>query len=243
MTAGSGNRVVELQGGSATCDRLLQVAQALFAERGYRGTSLRDISARIGIKAPSLLHHFSSKEQIYLAVLDRIFGRLEDAIGSVLIGTDSYQRRASSAIEGAIDFLARRPDYARLVWNEFIVENGIGLRLLKRRLPPLYAMAQNFIFQGQRDGAFRREVDPFQFVVSLNQIVSGYFTTAAMTRRLWNLNLLEAGAIESRKRHVLDLLRQTLFVSNASSPIREDNPVRRATAILDQTLLPEEQPK
>lgn len=243
MTAPSGNKVVELHRGSATRDRLLQVAQALFAERGYRGTSLRDISGRIGIKAPSLLHHFSSKEQIYLAVLDRIFERLEDAIGSVLIGTDSYQRRATSAIEGAIDFLARRPDYARLVWNEFIDENGIGLRLLKRRLPPLYAMAQNFIFRGQRDGAFRREVDPFQLVVSLNQIVSGYFTTAAMTRRLWNLNLLEAGAIESRKRHVLDLLRQTLFASSASAPILENNSDRGATVVSDQIQSPEEQSK
>ncbi len=62
-----------------TRDRVLQVAQALFAERGYRGTSLRDISARIGIKAPSLFHHFSSKDEIYLAVLDRIFTRLEAA--------------------------------------------------------------------------------------------------------------------------------------------------------------------
>jgi TetR/AcrR family transcriptional regulator len=242
MTAGSGSKVVELHRGSATRDRLLQVAQSLFAERGYRGTSLRDISGRIGIKAPSLLHHFSSKEQIYLAVLDRIFERLEDAIGSVLIGTDSYERRATSAVEGAIDFLARRPDYARLVWNEFIEENGIGLRLLKRRLPPLYAMAQNFIFQGQRHGAFRPEVDPFQFVVSLNQIVSGYFTTAAMTRRLWNLNLLEAGAIESRKRHVLDLLRQTLFVSSASPPILESKSNSGAATAPTQTPPPEEKP-
>jgi len=213
--ASSNIKIVDLHRASDTRDRLLHVARSLFAERGYRGTSLRDISGRVGIKAPSLLHHFSSKEQIYLAVLDRIFERLENAIGSVLISTESYERRAISAIEGAIDFLARRPDYARLVWSEFIEEKGIGLQLLKRRLPPLYAMAQNFIFQGQRDGAFRREVDPFQFVVSLNQIVSGYFTTAAMTRRLWKINLLEAGTIEKRKRHVLDLVRQTLFVSGA----------------------------
>jgi AcrR family transcriptional regulator len=220
--ASSNVKFVELHRGSDTRGRLLHVAQSLFAERGYRGTSLRDISGRIGIKAPSLLHHFSSKEQIYLAVLDRIFERLEDAVGSVLISTESYERRANSAIEGAIDFLARRPDYARLVWNEFIEEKGIGLQLLKRRLPPLYAMAQNFIFQGQRDGAFRREVDPFQFVVSLNQIVSGYFTTAAMTRRLWKIDLLQASAIEKRKRHVLDLVRQTLFVSGAG-PVTVEN--------------------
>ena len=66
-------KVVDLRRPTDTRDRVLQVAQALFAERGYRGTSLRDIAKRIGIKAPSLLHHFPSKQQLYLAVLDKMF--------------------------------------------------------------------------------------------------------------------------------------------------------------------------
>src|SRR5713226_9919174 len=96
--ARSHGKVVELPRAGDTRERILQVAQALFAERGYRGTSLRDISSRIGIKAPSLLHHFSSKEQIYLAVLDRIFGKVEDAVGGVLMAKGSYQERIRRAI-------------------------------------------------------------------------------------------------------------------------------------------------
>src|SRR5713226_10153553 len=112
--ARSHGKVVELPRAGDTRERILQVAQALFAERGYRGTSLRDISSRIGIKAPSLLQHFSSKEQIYLAVLDRIFSKLEDAIGGVLISQDSYHDRILRVINGQIDFIASHPDYARI---------------------------------------------------------------------------------------------------------------------------------
>jgi hypothetical protein len=47
-------------------------------------------------------------------------------------------------------------------------------------------MGVNFIFRGQREGEFRPEVDPFHFMLSLNAITLGFFTTAAMVRRLWN---------------------------------------------------------
>jgi AcrR family transcriptional regulator len=221
------SKIVEIHRGADTRDRLLRTAQSLFAERGYRGTSLRDISARVGIKAPSLLHHFNSKEQIYLAVLDRIFARMEDAVGSVLMGREGYHERARTAVGGAIDFLAARSDYARIIWNEFIDEKGIGRQMLKRRIPPLYAMGQNFIFHGQREGAFRAEVEPFQFMTSLNSLILGYFTTAAMTRRLWNVNLLDREAIVSRKRHVIDLVEQTLFVRHPQE-VADANQTTRA---------------
>lgn len=210
-------KVVELHRSPDTRDRVLQVAQTLFAERGYRGTSLRDIARRIGIKAPSLLHHFPSKEQLYLAVLDKIFEGLEEAAGKVLMGCDSFQERTREAIIGAIDFIAGRPDSMRIIWREMTEEVGVGRQLFKRRLPPLFAMGVNFIFQGQRAGEFREEVDPFHFLLSINSITTGFFTAAAMVRRLWNQNLLEPAVIERRKREVIDMVERTLFVAKSAA--------------------------
>ena len=80
-------KVVEIHRSPDTRDRVLSVAQALFAEHGYRGTSLRDIARRIGIKAPSLLHHFPSKEQLYIAVLDKIFEGMEESAQTDALGS------------------------------------------------------------------------------------------------------------------------------------------------------------
>ena len=93
-------KVVELRRQPDTRDRVLQVAQALFAERGYRGTSLRDIAKRIGIKAPSLLHHFPSKQQLYIAVIEKMFENLEDAANAVAWGRES---RLGEAVAGGVD--------------------------------------------------------------------------------------------------------------------------------------------
>jgi TetR/AcrR family transcriptional regulator len=209
----SSAKVLEMHRPADTRDRALQVAQALFAERGYRGTSLRDIARRIGIKAPSLLHHFPSKQQLYVAVLDRVFEGLEDAANAVLWGTGSYQDRIRRAITGGIDFMASRHEFVRLMWQAMADETGAGRALVKRRLPPLTAMGVNFIFRGQREGEFRAEIEPFHFLMSLNSITIGYFTTAAMVRRLWGVNMLDAASIERRKHQVIDLVERTLFAA------------------------------
>jgi TetR/AcrR family transcriptional regulator len=213
MPAGhAGTKVVPLHRGVDTRDRVLAVALPLFAERGYRGTSLRDIARRIGIKAPSLLHHFPSKQQLYVAVLDRIFEGMEAAAQRVATGKGSKQERLVQAIQDSIDYIAKHPDSMKLLWKEMADESGVGRNLLKRRMPPLDAIVVNFIFRGQREGEFRPELDPFHFIQSLNSITIGYFGTAAMIKRLWNVNLLEPAIIERRKREVVDMVERTLFV-------------------------------
>ena len=213
-------RVVDLRRPPDTRDRVLQVAQALFAEHGYRGASLRDIAKRIGIKAPSLLHHFPSKQLLYLAVLERMFESLEDAANAIAWGRGNRQERMRQAVIDAIDFIASHPDFVRIMWKEMADESGVGRQVLKRRLPPLFSTAINFIFRGQRAGEFRAEVDPLHFMWSLNSITIGYFTTAAMVRRLWSKNLLEPAMIERRKCEVIDLVERTLF-TNQEGPWRE----------------------
>ena len=116
--------MVDLRRPTDTRDRVLQVAQALFAERGYRGTSLRDIRQRIGIKAPSLLHHFRSKHQLYLAVLDRMFESLEDAARPMRGGARSHHERMRQAVGNAIDFIALRPHFVRIMWSEMPTRRG-----------------------------------------------------------------------------------------------------------------------
>jgi TetR/AcrR family transcriptional regulator len=209
--ARAGAKVVDLRKPVDTRDRVLQVAQALFAERGYRGTSLRDIAKRIGIKAPSLLHHFPSKQQLYIAVLDRMFQSIEDAANAIAWAKENRQERMRQAIADAIDFMVARPDFVRLLWMEMADESGVGRQVLKRRLPPLFSTAVNFIFRGQREGEFRPEVDPNHFMWSLNSITIGFFTTAAMLKRLWGVNLLESAVIERRKHEVIDMVSRTLF--------------------------------
>ena len=57
--------------GDATRELVLDTALAMFAERGYRATSVRDIAARCGMTHPGLLYHFPSKAALLMAALQR----------------------------------------------------------------------------------------------------------------------------------------------------------------------------
>lgn len=63
-------------------EEILDGAAALFAERGYHGASLRDISRRVGISHPGMLHHFASKDALLGAVIDRLEQHAQGLIDS-----------------------------------------------------------------------------------------------------------------------------------------------------------------
>lgn len=49
---------------SDTRERLLEAAVRMFGDRGFEATTMRDLAASVGIKAPAIYNHFSSKEEI-----------------------------------------------------------------------------------------------------------------------------------------------------------------------------------
>jgi len=84
--------------GTARREAILDAASALFAERGYHGASLRDISRRVGISHPGMLHHFSSKEVLLGAVIDRLEAHAQGLLDSVDALVDSpHSLRAALA--------------------------------------------------------------------------------------------------------------------------------------------------
>ena len=67
-------------------EQLLDVGRALFAERGFDGTSVEEVASRAGVSKPVVYEHFGGKEGLYAVVVDREVQRLLDTFNHALTG-------------------------------------------------------------------------------------------------------------------------------------------------------------
>ena len=85
---------------------VLETSCDLFAEQGYRSTSMKDIAATLGVRAPSLYNHVASKQQVLLAIMDTAMDRALEALEQALLGVEDVTEQLRRATESLVlDFL------------------------------------------------------------------------------------------------------------------------------------------
>ena len=74
-------------------EKLLDTAISIFAEKGYAGTSVREIVEQAGVSKPVLYYYFKSKEGLFLAILDMAENLQKDLLAGVLRSTGNVLDR------------------------------------------------------------------------------------------------------------------------------------------------------
>jgi AcrR family transcriptional regulator len=100
----------------ATRAALLEEATALFARRGYAGTSLEDVASASQVTRGAVYHHFASKQALFEAVLDAQEERATAEVMAAATAEDPWDA-AMLALDAFLDQCCD-PTYGRLVWLE-----------------------------------------------------------------------------------------------------------------------------
>lgn len=136
----------------STHDRLLAAAAALFAERGFGGTSMADIAERVGVRKASLYNYYPSKDELLMELLGRSLAAANDYCLSGLDAPGSVEERAWRYLSGAVRFARENPELLaifRLAAGQIGGELGERVeravvaqkRAQRRRLEELFAEA------------------------------------------------------------------------------------------------------
>ncbi len=99
----------------ATREAILREAEHVFAVMGFRASRLEDIADAVGIRRPSLLHHFATKKMLYDAVEQRLFADMNAASEARTAGVADPMERLLAHLDAWLDFFLVRPSAARIL--------------------------------------------------------------------------------------------------------------------------------
>ena len=114
----------KVEGQTPTDERILVAAEAAFAEHGLEGVSLNKIASEVGIRAPSLLYHFPTKQALYLAVIERAFADMEKTVLETMSLEGALDEQIQRISEALSTLVETRQAFLRLVVREILNPHG-----------------------------------------------------------------------------------------------------------------------
>jgi len=139
-------------------ESLLAVAVTVFNERGYDGTSMEDLSRRLGISKSSIYYHVDSKEELLALALGRALDGLFAAADQVQASDASAIERLEQLVRGSVQVLADRLPYVTLLLRARGNTSTERLALARRR--EFDQIVADLVAEAERDGDIRPDVDP-----------------------------------------------------------------------------------
>lgn len=165
--------------------QILKVAMRLFSQRGFRGTTTKEIAQSSGVSEAMVFRHFATKEELYSAILDHK-ACLHDDLDPLHTVADAIRRKDDRAVfEGmALNALEQHdcdPQFQRLLLHSALEEHELAHMFWEKFVLRVYQSLRVYIRQRQRDGALRN-VEPLVIV----RAFIGMIIHHSLNNNLWD---------------------------------------------------------
>jgi AcrR family transcriptional regulator len=201
----------EYEEAGSTKERILQVAEELFAQKGFEGTRTRDIAEQAGINISTLHFHWKSKEELYTAVYQQLLSRrakLSEEVFALLTATlaspESWQETIQAVVERMFTFF-RAHEYAARLETHYLLTTDVSHKVLDRSQAGSLLMSVAERLRSLMPEKLTRQLDVELTIMTVNAFLREYFTNPAAFGRL--LGERSPEALERRvKRYVRQMV-------------------------------------
>ena len=168
------------RGASAEVQRhaIANLAEAIFAERGYAGATIRVVAARAGCSVGQIYKLYPNKLELYRAILEGRMGKLAEVLDETMAEPTSVCERLDRIVRATLLFFQENSAFFRIYSQEADLRLPPGSRRHRERIARLRQhgldRVAELIRAGQDNGELRRDLDPADATVSLFGMVKGH---------------------------------------------------------------------
>lgn len=194
---------------------ILAAAQREFSTHGLAGARVDRIAKSARVNNHALYYHFGNKSALFRAVLENGYDAFRARQAPRDLKNSPPREAMAEIVSDVFEFIRDTPEHMALVLD---VNRNRGAHLtadVRKRVraaaSPLLRDIGGVLRQGQSIGVFAKHVDPEHLYLTIFAVCNFYFTNAYTVSAVVGRDLLRAGAIRARKKHivrfVLDALR------------------------------------
>lgn len=213
---------------------IVRVAVKLFSQRGFRGTTTKEIAHAVGVSEAIIFRHFATKEELYRAIIDHV--ACEGGIANPCdIVEDAINRKDDRAVFEGLAFHALQhheddKEFHRLLLYAALEGHELAQMFWERTVTQFYEFLGAYIAERQRDGAML-DIDPRVIV----RTFIGTIIHHSLNNNLWDphRHLLDISN-EEAARSFTDVLLKGISVEPGEKPL-VSRAARRASADRNQT--------
>jgi AcrR family transcriptional regulator len=217
--AGFGTQTGARMAGEERRLQILAVAVSLFSERGFRGTTTKEIAQAAGVSEAMVFRHFATKQELYAAILDHKACSSRNKFEPEEMAADAISRKDDHAVFeelalGALRHHQDDPDFQRLLLHSALEKHELAQMFFDQFVLRVYQYLGSYIRERQRDGVFV-EMDPAIVVRAFIGMVMHH----SISNNLWDPNrrLLNISNEQAAK-HFADIL-----LNGITTPVSKSN--------------------
>lgn len=147
-----------------TRSQILEAATELFAERGFYGASVRDITGQAGASVNAISYHFGSKEGLYREIVGQLasdqLALAERVLSTPACSPEEFAVRLEVFFTELLDCYLENRDTIRIIYREFELLLPHGTEDVVGRLVQTNTAIATFVRQGIEAGLVRSDIDP-----------------------------------------------------------------------------------